>query len=192
MRKTNNAAIWIEEGYKLFAHEGLEGIQIERLARILSLNKSGFYHYFGNLESFYDELLKLHERKAVFFLEDIREIKTIDPEYLQVVVKHKIPILFHIKLIRSKPESAFYKVAEKIDQQEDLILRDVWTEYIGFHDQPDLAMRYFNIIRDMFYTRMNSDNVDFPFLQSLVVEAKAVMQQIVESKSALEADDSVF
>jgi hypothetical protein len=100
-----------------------------------------------------------------------------------------MPILFHIKLIRSKPESAFYKVAEKIDQQEDLILRDVWTEYIGFHDQPDLAMRYFNIVRDMFYTRMNSDNMDYPFLQSLVVEAKAVMQQIVESKSALEADD---
>lgn len=184
MAKTNNAAVWTEEGYTIFANEGLEGIQIERLARALNLNKSGFYHYFGNLESFCNELLKLHEKKAELFFDDIRKIKTIDPEYLETIERHKLGILFHMRLIRSKPASVFYKVAERIDQQEDVILREVWTEYIGFQDQPELAIRYFTIVRDMLYTRLNSDNLTFSFLQSLMTEAKTVMQQIVESKSA--------
>lgn len=67
MGKTNNASVWTEGGYKIFANEGTEGIQVERLARILNLNNSGFYHYFGDLKSFIDELLKLHEKKADFF-----------------------------------------------------------------------------------------------------------------------------
>jgi hypothetical protein len=37
---------WLDVGYKIFAHEGPEGIQVERLARILGVNKSGFYHFF--------------------------------------------------------------------------------------------------------------------------------------------------
>ena len=52
MEKHKNSSVWTEEGYRLFAKEGLDGIQVERLARILSLNKSGFYHYFGDLEGF--------------------------------------------------------------------------------------------------------------------------------------------
>lgn len=190
MAKTNNAKVWIEEGYALFANEGLEGIQIERLARALNLNKSGFYHYFGNLEGFCKELLKLHEKKAELFLEEIRKIRTIDPEYLETLERNKLGILFHMKLIRSKPTSVFYKVAERIDQQEDQILREVWTEYIGFQDQPDLAMRYFSIVRDMLYTRLSSDNITLPFMQSLMTEAKTMMQQIIDSKSVLDAGNA--
>jgi AcrR family transcriptional regulator len=190
MAKTNNAAVWTEEGYTLFANEGLEGIQIERLARTLNLNKSGFYHYFGNLQGFCNELLKLHEKKAELFLEEIKEIKTIDPEYLEALERHRLEILFHIRLIRSKSTSLFYNVAERIDQQEEQIIREVWTAYIGFQDQPDLAIRYFSIVRDMLYTRLNSDNVTFLFMQGLMTEAKTMMQQIVESKSTLETRDS--
>lgn len=190
MTKTNNAMVWTEEGYKIFANEGTEGIQVERLARILNLNKSGFYHYFGDLKSFYDELLKLHENKAQLFFDDIREIKTIDPEYLEAIAKHKVGILFHMKLIRCKPTTLFYKVAEKLDQQEDLILRDIWAEYIGFQDQPEFAIRYFTIVRDMLYTRLNEDNLTYPFLHKLMTEAKDVMQLNIENKSTLEAGDS--
>jgi AcrR family transcriptional regulator len=45
---------WIKAGYKLLGTEGMDGIKVERLARILDLNKSGFYHYFGTME-FYED-----------------------------------------------------------------------------------------------------------------------------------------
>jgi AcrR family transcriptional regulator len=187
MDTSKNAAAWTEEAYTLFAKEGPDGIQIERLARILQLNKSGFYHYFGDLEGFTAALLHLHEKKAEDFLEDIRHVNSIDPEYLHLMVRHKVPILFHIQLIQTK-NPVFVDLANKIDAREDEILRGVWTDYIGFHDNADLAMQYFNLVRDMFYTRMSFQNISYPFLHDLMTEAKVLMQQFVNSNAAYKAD----
>jgi AcrR family transcriptional regulator len=59
MKKTNFRDSWLSSGYELFAQEGPDGIQVERLARILNLNKSDFYHYFGEIENFLLELMIL-------------------------------------------------------------------------------------------------------------------------------------
>ena len=58
MKETINR--WIEAGYEIFAHEGPEGVQIEKLARKVGLNKSGFYHYFSDRDVFFTRLLEYH------------------------------------------------------------------------------------------------------------------------------------
>ena len=67
MEKHKNSSVWTEEGYCLFAKEGLHGIQVERLARILGLNKSEFYHYFGDIEGFCYALVLLHKKRFPSF-----------------------------------------------------------------------------------------------------------------------------
>ena len=189
MKKTRNSSAWTEEGYSLFAKEGLDGIQVERLARILGLNKSGFYHYFGDLDGYFEELIRLHKRKADLYLLDVADVKSIDPEYLQVVVKHKTSVMFHIHLLRRQNNPSFYKTAQVIDEREDILLQELWSEYLGIHEHPDLAIRYFNIVRDMFYARMSHRNMNYPFLHHLMTEARVVMQQLTDSKSAFQADE---
>ena len=191
MEKAKNSSIWTEAGYDLFAEEGIEGIQVERLARILNLNKSGFYHYFGDLNGYCDELIKLHKRKADVYLADVAKVKSIDPDYLMVLVQHKIPCMFHLQLIRSNENSLFYKTAEQIDQQEDKLVGQLWGEYLGIDEHPTLAIRYFNLVRDMLYTRLNFKNFDYHTLHTLMAEAKAVMQQMTDGKE-LETGESVF
>jgi AcrR family transcriptional regulator len=189
MEKAKNLSVWTEGGYPLFAEEGRDGIQVERLARILQLNKSGFYHYFGDLDGYYEELIKLHKRKADLFLADVAKVKSIDPDYLMVLVQHKVPCMFHLQLIRSKDNPLFYKTAEKIDQQEDTLIGELWSDYLGFHD-PGLAIRYFNIVRDMLYARVSFKNFDYHFLHNLMTEARAAMQQVTENNAALDTGDS--
>ena len=191
MEKAKNSSIWTEAGYDLFAEEGIEGIQVERLARILNLNKSGFYHYFGDLDGYCEELIKLHKRKADVYLADVANVKSIDPDYLMVLVQHKVPCMFHLQLIRSTGNLLFYKTAEQIDQQEDVLVGEMWSDYLGIHDHPMLAIRYFNIVRDMLYARVSFKNFDYHLLRKLVAEAKAVMQQMIDAKE-LETDESVF
>jgi AcrR family transcriptional regulator len=191
MEKSKGMSAWTEEGYNLFAKEGLDGIQVERLARILQLNKSGFYHYFGDLEVFSVELLKLHERKAEDFLAELVQVKSIDPEYLEMIVKYRVTMMFHIHLIRDKSNPAFARIVEMIDQKEDMILGKVWSDYIGFQDSPALALRYFNIVRDMFYSRMSFQTISYSYLQAMMSEAKELMSQIVKT-STLQNDKSIF
>jgi AcrR family transcriptional regulator len=178
MEKVKNLTVWTEQGYNLFAKEGMGGIQIGRLARILGLNKSGFYHYFGDLEVYCEELLKLHIIKANHFLADVTKIKSIDPEYLQLIVKYQIPIMFQIQLLRSEHNESFYKVARTIDEKEDALLADLWREYLGIPTDSEVAIRYFNFVRDMFYARMSLENMNYPFLLKFLSSAKAVVQQL--------------
>jgi len=191
MEKAKNSSVWTEAGYNLFAEEGIEGIQVERIARILKLNKSGFYHYFGDIDGYCEELIKLHKRKADLYLADLATVKSIDPEYFMVLVQHKIPCMFHLQLIRRKDNPLFYKTAEQIDQQEDGIIGELWSDYLGIHDHPELAIRYFNIVRDMLYARINFNNFDYHTLHKFMAEAKAVMQQMTDTKE-FETDESVF
>lgn len=190
MEKSNNASAWTELGYSLFAEEGLEGIQVERLARILQLNKSSFYHYFGDREVYCAELLQLHEQKADSFYDEIRHIKTIDPEYFQMVVKYKVTMMFQVQLYHSKNNPAYYNFAEMIDQKEGPILRDLWSDYLGFGDNANLAIRYFIIVRDMAYRRISLQNLTCEFLRKLFTEAKVVVRQIAESNTALETGET--
>jgi AcrR family transcriptional regulator len=188
MEKAKNFTVWTEVGYQLFAEEGLEGIQVERVARILQLNKSGFYHYFGDLDGYTEELIRLHIKKADIFLADLVNMKSIDPEYLELMVKHKTPIMFHMQLIRCKDKPTFYKEAQLIDQKEKLLLGKLWSDYLGIHEHPELAIRYFNIVRDMLYARMSFQNMNYAFLQKLMHEAKVVIQKIKNTKAEFAAD----
>ena len=99
--------------------------------------------------------------------------------------------MFQQQLIRSPNNASFYNAAKKLDGRTDVLLRDLWSDYLGLTEHPDLAVSYFNIVRDMFYARINFQNCTYPFLRNLVTEAKTVMRQITENKS-LESDKSVF
>ena len=182
MNKANHASVWADAGYSLFAEEGLDGLQVERLARILQLNKSSFYHYFGDLEVYCAELLRLHEQKADIFYDEIRHIKSIDPEYFQKVVEHKVTMMFQVQLYHTKSKPAYYNLAEMIDEKEGPILQHIWNEYLGFGDNADLAVRYFIIVRDMVYRRISLQNMTAEFLREIFTEAKTVMNQNVDGK----------
>lgn len=186
MSRAKNFSIWTEAGYELFAAEGPDGIQIERLARILKLNKSSFYHYFGYLERYIKELVALHRQKADIYLIELKQISSIDPNYLELLVKHKTAIMFQVHLIRIKHNALFQSIATHIDQQVDKVLSQMWGDYLGLREYPQLAIRYFNIVRDMFYARLSYRNFNYPFLHNLMNEARVVMTQITDSKTASE------
>jgi AcrR family transcriptional regulator len=190
MEKHKNSGVWTEVGYDLFAHEGWQGIHVERLARITQLNKSGFYHYFGDLDGFAMELINLHKRNINIFLQEIRETKNLDPDYFVLLVKHAATIMFQIHLTRDKGHHSFHEVSEKVDQWINLGVRQLWLDFMGTHINGDLAMRYYYIVRDMFYTRASFQNLNYQFLKITVTEAKAIMIKIASCKT-LESTESL-
>jgi AcrR family transcriptional regulator len=178
MEKHKNSTMWTEKGYDLFAHEGWHRIQVERLARILQLNKSGFYHYFGDFDGFSIELINMHKKNINIFLQDVRQIKNLDPDYLLLLAKHATTIMFQVQLTRYRSHDSFYEVSEKVDQWLDIGIRELWLDFIGIHTNTAFAMRYYHIIRDMFYTRASFQNLNYAYLHNLVKDAKTDMYKI--------------
>ena len=93
MTKPTTYQVWIENGYKIFAQDGLDGIQVERLSKFVNLNKSGFYHYFGDRETFLEQLMKHHMQIARALAEDFRNMEQIDPDFFHLLLKY---CQFHI------------------------------------------------------------------------------------------------
>jgi AcrR family transcriptional regulator len=191
MEKHKNSSVWTEEGYRLFATEGLDGIQVERLARILRLNKSGFYHYFGDLDNFCAELVSLHKKKVGDFLHEVAVIKKLDPDYLHLLIKYAVTVMFQVHLTQHQPNHFFYKASEWIDQRVNIAVRKLWSDFMDASGDSDLGMRYYAIVRDMFYTRISFQNLNYTFLHNLVTDAKAIMNEISEHK-ALETDGPFY
>ena len=162
----------------MFAEEGLEGIQVERLARILKLNKSGFYHYFGDLEGYCTELISLHEKKVDELVKCIRELRDFDPGYLHLLVANPTTVMFQVQLTRSKRGLSFYEESERADQRISIALAAIWSDYLGLHNNEPLALRYYSFVRDMFYTRISFANLNFKFLYNLMSESRQLLMEI--------------
>jgi AcrR family transcriptional regulator len=181
MGKAKHALLWVEEGYLIFASEGIDGIQVERLARSIGFNKSGFYHYFGDLEGYHQELIALHEKKLQHFLLDVKGTASLDPDYLELLIRHSLMVMFQVQLLRYKNNRTFYKAGELADEKITLAIRKLWIDYMGVTEQSDLAMRYYYIVRDMFYTRISFRNFTYDFLHGLIRDARELMREIIAS-----------
>jgi len=185
MLKLRASEKWIESGYTLFAHEGPNGIQIERIARSLMLNKSGFYHYFGTIEIFFERLMTHHSDSADVLTKNIQESQHLDPGVLNALIKHKVVIMAQVQLLRAKSNPLFHSASEIVNQKIDKAILPLWARHIGLINNYDLAFRYCEIVRDMFYTRISFENFNYSFLHELATETKAIVEEIFKERDRL-------
>ncbi len=178
MENANDISVWIDEGYGLFAEAGFAGIRIEKLAGTLGLNESGFNYYFGGLDGFCTELLDMHEKKITAFTQDIYKIKTLDPEYLHLLIEHSATVMFQVQLLKTKRSHTFFEAGEKNDQRISFSLFHVWCDYLGIQKNASLASRCYSVVRDMLYSRINFQNLNYQYLRNLVNEARFIIGKL--------------
>lgn len=92
-------------------------------------------------------------------------------------------VMFQVQITRNKDQYSFYEASEEADRRLNLGVRHLWLDYLGSHTNSDLAMRYYDFVRDMFYTRVSFRNFNFQFLHNLVSEAKLIIDQVNERVS---------
>jgi AcrR family transcriptional regulator len=181
MNISNSYKIWIEAGYTQFAQEGLEGIQVERLARITKLNKSGFYHYFGDRETFLEQLMKHHYSIAIELSNEFRLMKQLDPEMINLLIAYKTPVIANMQLVRNRHHPLLEQYYHKVNKMIDLIVAPYWAHFIGTPGNVDLAHRYFEQARDAFYSRISFENMNEAYLREFFHQAKKLVTEIQQS-----------
>ncbi len=182
MSKPKTSQVWIENGYTLFAQDGLDGIQVERLAKVVNLNKSGFYHYFGDREFFLEELMKHHMQMGRTITQELIRMEQIDPDFFHILLKYTEPIMAHMQLVRYRQNSLLNKNFAQVNELTDTAILPKWAEFIGMSDHPELAHKYFEQARDMFYSRITPDKMNMEFLKSLFYEVRALIQQLISKR----------
>ena len=161
---------WVKAGYQLLATDEIDGINIERLARTVNANKSGFYHYFGTKEEYFKNLVSHHIQRAQMVAAQIQHCDTVDPDLLRVIVKEKIFFLVEAQLlVKGKP------LKTKVDTNEaGRIIADEVVALWRKHNDPltDMKSALANVdsIRHFFYARINPRNISYKYLHGLIDE----------------------
>jgi AcrR family transcriptional regulator len=169
--------IWIDTGYDLFAKEGLEGIQVERLARITDLNKSGYYHYFGDRETYLEKLMDYHLQLAISYTNEIKQIRQFDPEYIELLIKYTKQLMFNNQLIRNREVKLLANTLQLVSEMVDPVVSELFADFIGFKDHLEFSTKYYRQVRYMFHAQITVDRMNYPFLRDFIYQAKEVIQQ---------------
>jgi len=178
LRHRNARQEWIESGYALFAEEGSEGIQVERLARILKLNKSGFYHYFSDPEIFLITLFNHHRDQARQMALHIKQCKLLDPDYFRVVVKFKLFVLVQGKLMSRKNNLLYNEVLKEASKITNAPLLPLWRRTFFLPDNEELVLSHFSLFDNAFHAEANINNVTYEFLHQTMMDNMNMMREV--------------
>jgi AcrR family transcriptional regulator len=98
---------WLREGTALFALRGKAALKVEPLAAAVFVSKSSFYHHFADLDVFLHRLIEYHLFRCGEIAKKERRASSIDPELLDVLMEHRLDLLFHRQLRFQKHEPGF-------------------------------------------------------------------------------------
>ena len=179
---------WIELGYELFSEEGHEGLQVERLARILKKNKSGYYHYFGDKDAFLMALMAEHQERAHAYAEQIKLIQDFDPEYIQLMVQNKTAILFQMQLVKNREIKNFIDTALKVNEFIVPVISPVFGKYLGVSAEE--ASKFWVLLRDSFYSRVTLKSFSAEWISAFTAELRNVLYQVSSRGIGFQSDSS--
>lgn len=97
------AEIWVEEGLRLFAEKGIEGLKVAPLSRSVGVAKSSFYYFFESPEGFFEEIIDFWVNEYTVKAFELSELEN-NPKYkfcsfAAISFKDKVSGSFHNQLM---------------------------------------------------------------------------------------------
>ncbi len=172
MKKT----AWIESGYKCFALNGPESLKIERLAKDVQKNKSSFYHLFGDLDLFIEELLRFHKTQSKIMTEKESAIKTQE-ELIAVFIEHKVDLLFNRQLRIHHHDERFQKCFNEIDAESLPVFLPIWKKLIQLEENSYLANLVLSFSLENFYLQISAERINKVWLKEFIDRIKSMIHQ---------------
>ena len=171
---------WIQVGYRHFALKGPDGLKVEQLAKQVGKNKSSFYHYFSDLELFTEKLLQFHLQQARVVAEKEAGCFS-EEELIEILVEHKIDLLFNrqLRIHREKPQ---FKVCfEKVSEIAAPSLLGIWTKMLGLDAHTHLAEMVLNLGIENFYLQITEEVLNPLWLQQYFSEYRRLVKEFKHS-----------
>ncbi|OOG74832.1 TetR/AcrR family transcriptional regulator [Algoriphagus sp. A40] len=170
--KKGSLQSWVEEGYSIFSSEGPSSIQIERVARNLNKNKSGFYYFFKDRDNFLECLMNEHLDRLNSLAFQIRGIKQFEPDYLNLSIDHLEVFFFQIQLVKNRETTLFQNTLSRFNSRISAAVIPVWSDYLEV--SIEVAEKLWGLTRDALYCRASKENFTYNWLLDLVNEAKLI------------------
>lgn len=113
---------WINLGYKTFADQGISGIVVEKMAKVLKVNKSSFYWHFKTKKEFIKQLVlfwKSKETDRIIVLTNDKKTGLEKFKAMIPLIYKQDPYLDFVFYLKSyaRKEKEIQEIIDNIDKQ---------------------------------------------------------------------------
>lgn len=166
--------LWITLGYNIFALEGINGLKIERLAKMAGKNKSSFYHFFVDIHVFTARLLDYHLSVALTIAEKEYTAKN-QQQLVSIFVEHKMDLLFNRQLRIHREKEEFEKCFTRINEISIPAIMPVWRKIIGLEEDHYLSEMVFMLSIENFFLQISENTLNEYWLSSYFESIKQMV-----------------
>ncbi|MBL7706604.1 MAG: TetR/AcrR family transcriptional regulator [Taibaiella sp.] len=170
----DNKETWIKAGYELFSIAGQSLLKIEPLAKIVGKSKSSFYHHFADLELFTEQLLKYHIAQSKIIAGKEQNCKNIDPELIDILVEHRIDLLFNRQLRINQNIKSFALTLAQSNSILGAAFVNVWIKDLDLQLSRRQIEGLFSLALENFFLQINSVNLNYEWLSGYFGNLKKI------------------
>jgi len=100
--------LWLEYGYKHFALHGPKNLSINKISQEIGSSRASFYHYFGDIDLFVEELLAMHWQIIERFNNaGDKHCSSLYPDLYIFLSNFKTELQFNIQLFHNRKNPTF-------------------------------------------------------------------------------------
>ena len=185
MKSSESYNKWLEAGYHFFAERGPDNISIKALAEHCELPRTNFYYYFNDKGDFIDKIIEVHLSTTVelFNQELIIRFHTYIPDLYVILFDFKLGLQFAKQLFKNRDLPKYNKAynAGVILPAEFILPK--FKRFFKL-DLPDKTVMFLWVtLVDVWYSRLNFDNITVDDMISLCYEIMDSILPLVENYS---------
>ncbi len=174
----DNKLIWLEKGYEIVATEGFDKLKIEKLSKLIGISKSSFYHLFVDFENYIFLLLEFHLEKCRIISEKEYNAKSIDPDLIEILINHKLDILFNRQLRIYGDNQKFNEIIIKINELVSIPFIIIWKRDLKLKLDDSQLNGLFSLVLENFFLQLNFENLESVWLTNYFNNLKILIRSI--------------
>lgn len=165
---------WIKTGYKILALEGLSALKVERVAKKVGISKSSFYHHFADLDNYLEQLLGYHIQQVIVLAEKEQQARSITPELVQVLLEHKLDLLFNRELRVHRSNPLFADVLLKSGVLVGNSFVNLWVRELNLRLSPAQLEAIFELALENFFLQISAERLTQAWLEEYFENLKRI------------------
>ena len=174
---------WIEKGYEHFALYGLENLSINKISKEIGSPRASFYHHFGDIDVFIEELLDMHwEIDQQFRSIGAQKCKKLFPDLYLLLEQYPIPLKFSKQLFLNRNIPAYnYLFMKSYNASAKAFILKLFSEQFSFNHTDIDTYNLWLTVGESWYSRLDTNNLSAAKMQQL---AEEIMNSILNFMSS--------
>ncbi len=174
---------WIEKGYGHFALYGPENLSINKISKEIGSPRASFYHHFGDMEVFIEELLDKHwVISQQFCSTGAVKCKNLFPDLYLFIEKYPIPLQFNRQLFLNRIDPAFnYLFLKTYNASARAFVLKLFSRQFGLHHNDEDTFNLWLTVGETWYSRLDPDNLSSEKMQKLAQDIMDSVMKFISS-----------